>query len=145
MLKAAKLSSVKPPAEAPLFLASQQAQAVTGLGSAALILLSPDAQRVAADNPYSTAFAAGAILLGPRFIAKAITNPEATNAALALLKQQQSGVPIGKNALLKTTEIFKRAGISVEDITQPTTPKAPVGLTPEEQDELKRLEQELAQ
>lgn len=145
LLKAAELSSVKPPAEAPLFLASQQAQAVTGLGSAALIMLSPDAQRVAADNPYSTAFAAGAILLGPRFIAKAITNPEATNAALALLKQQTDGLPITKNLLLKTTKIFEKAGITAEDLTQPTTPKAPVGLTPAEQDELKQLEQELAQ
>ena len=145
LLKAAELSSVKPPAEAPLFLASQQAQAITGLGSAALIMLNPDAQRVAADNPYKTVFAAGSILLGPRFIAKAITNPEATNAAVALLKQQEKGLPITQNLLLKTTKIFEKAGITAEDLSQPSTPKAPVGLTPEEQEELKRLEQELGQ
>lgn len=145
LLKAAELSSVKPPAEAPLFLASQQAQAITGLGSAALIALSPEAQKVAADNPYSTVFAAGAILLGPRFIAKAITNPEATNAAIALLKQQENGLPITKNLLLKTTKIFEKAGITAEDLSQPSTPKAPVGLTPQEQEELQRLESELGQ
>lgn len=146
LLKAAELSSVKPPAEAPLFMASQQAQAVTGLGSVVLVTLSPDAQRVASENPYSTAFVAGTILLGPRFIAKSITNPEATNAALALLKQQADGIPITKNLLLKTTKIFERAGITVEDLTQPTSaPKAPVGLTESEQQELKRLELELQQ
>ena len=146
LLKAAELSSVKPPAEAPLFLASQQAQAVTGLGSTALLLLSPDAQRVAADNPYSTVALAGSILLGPRFIAKAITNPEATNAALALLKQQQQGLPITQNLFLKTTKIFEKAGITAEDLTQPeSAPKAPVGLTEEEKQELQRLEQELGQ
>lgn len=145
LLKAAELSSIKPPAEAPLFLASQQAQAVTGLGSVAVIALSPDAQRIAADSPYATAFTAGAILLGPRFIAKAITNPEATNAALALLKQQQNGLPITKNLLLKTTKVFEKAGITDADLTQPSTPKSPVGLTPEEQQELQRLEQELGQ
>jgi hypothetical protein len=146
LLKAAELSSVKPSAEAPLFLASQQAQAVTGLGSLALVTLSPDAQRVASENPYATAFAAGSILLGPRFIAKSITNPEATNAALALLKQQADGIPITKNLLLKTTKIFEKAGITAEDLTQPTSaPKAPVGLTEAEAQELKQLELEVGQ
>ena len=146
LLKAAELSAVKPPTEAPLFLASQQAQAVTGLGSTALLLLSSDAQKVAADNPYSTVALAGSILLGPRFIAKAITNPEATNAALALLKQQQQGLPITQNLFLKTTKIFEKAGITAEDLTQPESPKqAPFGLTPAEQEELKQLEQEFSQ
>ena len=146
LLKAAELSSIKPPAEAPLFLASQQAQAVTGLGSVALIAMSPDAQKVASDNPYSTVALAGSILLGPRFIAKAITNPEATNAALALLKQQQQGLPITKNLFLKTTRIFEKAGITAEDLLNPEpTKQAPVGLTPAEQEELKQLEKEFSQ
>lgn len=144
LLKAAELSAIKPPSEAPLFLASQQAQAITGLGSVALIALNPDAQRIAADNPYSTVATAGAIILGPRFIAKAITNPQATNAALSLLKQQEQGLPLTRNMFLKATKIFEKAGISVEDMMKPTSPqKAPVGLTPEEQEEMKKLEQEL--
>jgi len=146
LLKAAELSSTKPPTELPLFLASQQAQAVTGLGSTALIILSPDAQRAAADNPFATALTAGAILLGPRFIAKAITDPAATNAAIALLKSQENGLPITKNLLLKATGVFEKAGITAEDLMQQKpASSAPVGLTQTEQEELIKLEQELGQ
>ena len=147
LLKAAELSSVKPTADAPLFIASQQAQAATtalGLGT---LVFSSDAQRVAAENPAWTALTAGTILLGPRFIAKAITNPAATNAALALVKQQESGAITGP-LLLKSIQAFEKAGIVAEDLLETqSTPKetAPIGLTDSEKEELKKLEQELGQ
>jgi hypothetical protein len=147
LLKAAELSSVRPTAEAPLFLAAQQAQAAGTIGSGLLLLLSPDAQKVAADNPGWTTLAAGTVLLGPRFIAKSITNPKATNAALALVKQQESGSVTGP-LFLKAIQAFEQAGITAEDFIDSqaeTKQSAPVGLTEAEREELQKLEQELGQ
>jgi hypothetical protein len=148
LLKAAELSSVRPEATAPLFLAAQQAQSVTGLLGVGALVLSDDAKKVASDNPLWTALTAGTVLLGPRFIAKSITNPQAVNAAISLLKQQEQGLPITANLFAKSLKAFEQAGIVVEDLLQTETTSsapAPVGLTPREQEELKRLEQELAQ
>jgi hypothetical protein len=148
LLTAAELSSVKPGAEAPLFVAAQQAQAATGVIGGLAVLLSPDAQKVATENPGWTALSAGTILLGPRFIAKSITNPSSTNAALALIKQQQSGQPITGPLLLKSIQAFEKAGITAQDLLESestTTNKAPVGLNAAEQEELRKLEQELGQ
>jgi hypothetical protein len=147
LLKAAELSSVRPTADAPLFLAAQQAQAIGTLGVGALLILNPDAQKVAADNPGWSTLAAGTVLLGPRFIAKSITNPKATNAALALIKQQESGSVTGP-LLLKSIQAFEKAGITAQDLLESestTTNKAPVGLNAAEQEELRKLEQELGQ
>jgi hypothetical protein len=148
LLKAAELSSVKPTADAPLFFAAQQAQAIGTLGAGAVVLLNPDAQKVAADNPGWSAVAAGTMLFGPRFIAKSITDPRATNAALSLLKQQESGQPVTGPLFLKAIQAFEKAGITAQDLLESesnTTSKAPVGLTPAEQEELRKLEQELGQ
>lgn len=148
LLKAAELSAVKPTADAPLFFAAQQAQAVGTLGGGALVLLNPDAQKVAADNPGWSAVAAGTMLFGPRFIAKSITNPKATNAALGLLKQQESGQAVTGPLFLKAIKAFESAGITAQDLLESesdTTAKAPTGLTPAEQEELRKLEQELGQ
>ncbi len=147
LLKAAELSSVRPTAEAPLFLAAQQAQAAGAVGSGLLLLLSPDAQKVAADNPGWSTLAAGTVLLGPRFIAKSITNPKATNAALALVKQQESGAVTGP-LFLKAIQAFEQAGITAQDFIDSqseTKQSAPVGLTEAEKEELRKLEQELGQ
>ena len=148
LLKAAELSSVKPTADAPLFFAAQQAQAIGTLGAGAVVLLNPDAQKVAADNPGWAAVAAGTMLFGPRFIAKSITDPRATNAALSLLKQQESGQPVTGPLFLKAIQAFEKAGITAQDLLESesnTTSKAPVGLTPAEQEELRKLEEELGQ
>jgi hypothetical protein len=148
LLKAAELSSVKPTADAPLFFAAQQAQAIGTLGAGAVVLLNPDAQKVAADNPGWAAVAAGTMLFGPRFIAKSITDPRATNAALSLLKQQESGQPVTGPLFLKAIQAFEKAGITAQDLLESesnTTSKAPVGLTTAEQEELRKLEQELGQ
>lgn len=148
LLKAAELSAVKPTADAPLFFAAQQAQAIGTLGGGALVLLNPDAQKVAADNPGWSAVAAGTMIFGPRFIAKSITNPKATNAALSLLKQQESGQAVTGPLFLKSIQAFEKAGITAQDLLEPesnTTAKAPTGLTPAEQEELRKLEQELGQ
>lgn len=146
LLKAAELSSIRPEATAPLFLAAQQAQAVTGLGGLAALTLSEDAKKVAAENPVWTGLTAGTILLGPRFIAKSITNPEAVNAAIALYKQQEKGLPITANLFAKSLKVFERAGITAQDLLQSetnTSSKAPIGLTAAEQEELRKLEAEL--
>lgn len=146
LLEAARLSEVQPSATAPLFLAAQQAQTIGALGSVGALVLSDEARGVAADNPVKTALLGGTILLGPRFWAKAATSPEATNAALGIIKSQQSGVPIGRNLFLKATGAFERAGITGEDLTARSEQKAqPVGLTDAEKEELQRLEAEVGQ
>ena len=145
LLKAAELSAVKPTADAPLFFAAQQAQAVGTLGGGLLVVLNPDAQKVAADNPGWASLAAGTMLFGPRFIAKSITNPKATNAAISLVKAQEQGAVTGP-LFLKAIKAFEQAGITAEDLLQSTSEQktnAPVGLTPAEQEELKQLQQEL--
>jgi len=146
LLKAAELSAVRPGQTAPLFVAAQQAQAVTGVVGAGAILLNPEAQSAAANSPYATAVTAGAILFGPRFIAKAITDPAATNAAVSMLKQQEKGLPITANLAAKTFKVFEKAKITAEDLIQPTTETtspAQTGLTDAEKEELIRLEKEL--
>ena len=144
LLEAARLSEVQPSATAPLFLAAQQAQTIGALGSVGALVLSDEARGVAADNPIKTALLGGTILLGPRFWAKAATSPEATNAALGIIKSQQAGTPIGKNLFLKATGAFERAGITGEDLTARSEQKAqPVGLTDAEKEELQRLEAEV--
>jgi hypothetical protein len=146
LLKAAELSAVRPGQTAPLFVAAQQAQAVTGVVGAGAILLNPEAQSAAANSPYATAVTAGAILFGPRFIAKAITDPAATNAAVSMLKQQEKGLPITANLAAKTFKVFEKAKITAEDLIQPTTETtspAQTGLTDAEKEELLRLEKEL--
>jgi hypothetical protein len=146
LLKAAELSAVRPGQTAPLFIAAQQAQAVTGVVGAGAILLNPEAQSAAANSPYATAVTAGAILFGPRFIAKAITDSAATNAAVSMLKQQEKGLPITANLAAKTFKVFEKAKITAEDLIQPTTETtspAQTGLTDAEKEELIRLEKEL--
>jgi len=146
LLDAARLSEVQPSATAPLFFAAQQAQTLGALGSVGALVFSDEARSVAADNPVKTVLLGGTILLGPRFWAKAATSPEATNAALSIVKSQQAGTPIGKNLLLKASGAFERAGITGEDLTAQSEQKAqPVGLTDAEKEELQRLEAELGQ
>lgn len=146
LLKAAELSSIRPDQTAPLFFAAQQAQAVTGILGAGALIFDSEAQKAAANSPFATIATAGAVFLGPRFIAKAITNPEATNAAVAMLKQQEKGLPVTANLAAKAFQAFEKAKITAEDLTQPTTTTtspAQTGLTPAEQEELRKLEAEL--
>lgn len=148
LLDAAKFSQETPQSVAPLFVASQQAgavvQGVGALGALALVF-SDDAQSFAQENPKWSALGLGSILLGPRFIAKAATNPESANVTLGILKKAKNNEPIGKNLLLKTLEVWERAGIEPSDLQapsadQPQAPQPAIGLTPEEQAELEELE-----
>jgi len=145
LLEAARLSEAKPSANAPLFFAAQQAQATGALLSVGALVLSDEAKNVAADNPIKTALLGGTILLGPRFWAKAALNPEATNAALGIVKAQEKGLPVTRNLLLKASGAFEKVGITAEDLTAPTQQQQGPGLTASEQEELLRLEQELNQ
>lgn len=146
LLKASELSSIRPDQTAPLFFAAQQAQAATGIIGAGALIFDSEAQKAAANSPFATIATAGAVFLGPRFIAKAITNPEATNAAVAMLKQQEKGLPVTANLAAKAFQAFEKAKITAEDLAQPTTTTtspAQTGLTAAEQEELRKLEQEL--
>jgi hypothetical protein len=146
LLEAAKLSEGQPSATAPLFFAAQQAQTIGAVGSLGALLLSDEVKGLAADNPIKTALVGGTILLGPRFWAKAATSPEATNAALGIIKSQQSGIPLTGNLFLKATQAFERAGIIADDLIAKSEQKAqPVGLTDAEKEELQRLEAEVGQ
>lgn len=148
LLKASELSSIRPDQTAPLFFAAQQAQAATGIIGAGALIFDSEAQKAAANSPFATIATAGAVFLGPRFIAKAITNPEATNAAVAMLKQQEKGLPVTANLAAKAFQAFEKAKITAEDLAQPTTTTtspAQTGLTAAEQEELRKLEQELGQ
>lgn len=146
LLEAAKLSEGQPSATAPLFFAAQQAQTIGAVGSLGALLLSDEVKGLAADNPIKTALVGGTILLGPRFWAKAATSPEATNAALGIIKSQQSGIPLSGNLFLKATQAFERAGILADDLVARSEQKAqPVGLTDAEKEELQRLEAEVGQ
>jgi hypothetical protein len=146
LLKAAELSSVRPDQTAPLFFAAQQAQAITGVAGVGALIFSDEAQKAATNSPFATVATAGAVFLGPRFIAKAITNPEATNTAVAMLKQQEKGLPITRNLAAKAFQAFEKAKITAEDLVRPTTETtspAQTGLTDAEKEELIRLEKEL--
>lgn len=144
LLEAARLSEKQPGATAPLFLAAQQAQTISALGSVAALTLSDEARNAAADNPIKTVLVGGVILLGPRFWAKAATSPEATNAALAIAKSQKDGTPISKNLFLKASGAFEKAGITAQDLTGETQQQTqPVGLTDAEKEELQKLEAEI--
>jgi hypothetical protein len=143
LLDAAKLSETTPSATAPLFFAAQQAQATGTVLSLGALAFSDEARGTVASNPFWSSVAAGTLLLGPRFWAKAALNPETTNAALGFIKAQQNN-NVTKNLLLKTAQVFEKAGIAPEDMTaQSEVKEQPVGLTPEEQAELDALEQEL--
>jgi hypothetical protein len=148
LLNAAKFAQETPETAAPLFFQAQQAgaaiQALQGIGAIALVF-SDDAQQVVKDNPTWSALGIGTILLGPRFLAKAATNPEATNVTLGLLSKAKAGEPIGKNLILKTLQAWEKGGVSPADLQEPVQEAPPVGLTPDEEEELLKLEAELGQ
>lgn len=145
LLDAAKLSETTPSATAPLFFAAQQAQATGTVLSLGALAFSDEARGTVANNPFWSTVAAGTLLLGPRFWAKAALNPETTNAALGFIKAQQAN-NVTKNLLLKTAQAFEKAGITPDDMTAKSeVQEQPVGLSPQEMEEMKALEQELGQ
>lgn len=145
LLKAAELSKTTPDTVAPLFFQAQQAGAViqgAQLLGAATLVLSDDAQKVVTENPVWSTVGISTILLGPRFLAKTATSPEATNVTLGILKKAQAGEPIGKNLMLKTLQAWEQSGILPVDLQGAVKEQAPVGLTPAEEQRLKELEAE---
>jgi hypothetical protein len=145
LLDAARLSQTTPSATAPLFFAAQQAQATGTLLSLGTLAVSEEARGTVMSNPFWSSVAAGTLLLGPRFWAKAALSPETTNAALGFIKAQQNN-SVTKNLLLKTSQAFEKAGITPDDlVSKSEVQEQPVGLTPEEQAELQALEEELGQ
>jgi hypothetical protein len=144
LLLAAERSADVPTSPGALFFAAQQAQATATVLSLGALALSPEAQRIASENPAWATAIAGTIILGPRFLAKAATKPEATNAALQLIKSQSKNIPMSGPVLLKTLQAFDKAGIQPEDMTGTTDEMAP-SLTREEEEELRYLEEQLGQ
>jgi hypothetical protein len=144
LLVAAERAKDIPTSPGALFFAAQQAQATASVLSVGALILSPEAQRIASENKgWATAFA-GTILFGPRFLAKAATSGEATNAALKLINMQAKNIQLTGPVLLKTLQAFEKAGIQPEDITG-TTDALGSTLTQDEQEELNLLRQQLGQ
>jgi hypothetical protein len=145
LLLAAQRSADIPSSPGGLFFAAQQATATAqfiGAAGGAALFLAPDAlPSIAQKNPGWTTAIAGTIVFGPRFLAKAATSPEATNAALRIVRMKDKNIAMSGPLLLKTLQAFDKAGIQPEDLTGETDIRS--GLSSEEEDELQRLESEL--
>jgi hypothetical protein len=146
LLLAAERAGDIPSSPGGLFFAAQQATAVAqfaGAAGGAAVFLAPDAlPALAQKNPGWTATLAGTIVFGPRFLAKAATSPEATNAALRIVRMRDKNIAMSGPLLLKTVQAFDKAGIQPEDLSGATEKQ---GLSNEEMEELSRLEAELGQ
>jgi hypothetical protein len=101
----------------PLFLPAQQAQAITLAGGAALTVFNPDVRNAVKDHPLGSMALIAGVTLGPRAIAKVITNPGAVNALLGLNK------PIGSLKPAQVLKIFNelsKAGVTEDDLNKPS-------------------------
>lgn len=101
----------------PLFMPAQQAQAVALTAGAGVYAFNPDVQSAVKDHPLSSLALIGGVTLGPRALAKAITNPDAVNALLGLNK------PIGALKPAQVLKIFNelsKAGITEDDLNKPS-------------------------
>jgi hypothetical protein len=101
----------------PLFMVGQQAQALTLAAGGAAYVFNPDVQNAVKDHPLSSMALVTGVTLGPRALAKAITNPNAVNALLQLNK------PIGSLKPAQVLKIFNelsKAGITEQDLNKPS-------------------------
>jgi hypothetical protein len=101
----------------PLFLPAQQAQAVTLAAGAGVYAFNPDVQSAVKDHPLSSMALITGVTLGPRALAKVITNPDAVNAMLSLNKPITSLKPA---QVLKVFNELSKAGVTQEDLITPT-------------------------
>jgi DNA repair protein RadC len=100
----------------PLFMVGQQAQAVTLAAGGAAYAFNPDVQNAVKDHPLSSMGLIAGVTLGPRALAKVITNPDAVNALLQLNK------PIGSLKPAQVLKVFNelsKAGVTESDLNIP--------------------------
>lgn len=105
----------------PLFLPAQQAQAVTLAAGGAAYAFNPDVQTAVKDHPLSSLALISGVTLGPRALAKVITNPDAVNALLGLNKPITSLKPA---QVLKIFNELSKAGVTEQDLKTPTNAQA---------------------
>ena len=101
----------------PLFMVGQQAQAVALAAGGAAYVFNPDVQNAVKDHPLGSMALIAGVTLGPRALAKAITNPDAVNALLGLNK------PIGSLKPAQVLKVFNelsKAGVTEKDLNIPT-------------------------
>jgi hypothetical protein len=101
----------------PLFMVGQQAQAVTLAAGGAAYAFNPDVQNAVKDHPLSSMGLIAGVTLGPRALAKVITNPDAVNALLQLNK------PIGSLKPAQVLKVFNelsKAGVTESDLNIPS-------------------------
>jgi ABC-type dipeptide/oligopeptide/nickel transport system ATPase subunit len=142
LLTAAEKANKIPTSPGSLFFAAQQAQSTATVISLVGLAVSPSGFSTVAENPGWSSLIAGTIILGPRALAKAATDPKATNAILNLVRMKEKNIKLTGPVLLKTIQAFEQAKIQPADLTGETEKQ---GLTREEQAELERLEAELGQ
>ena len=105
----------------PLFMVGQQAQAVTLAAGGAAYVFNPDVQNAVKDHPLSSMVLVAGVTLGPRALAKVITNPDAVNALLGLNKPISSLKPA---QVLKIFNELSKAGITEQDLNRPSNATA---------------------
>jgi hypothetical protein len=105
----------------PLFMVGQQAQAVTLAAGGAAYVFNPDVQNAVKDHPLSSMALVAGVTLGPRALAKVITNPDAVNALLGLNKPISSLKPA---QVLKIFNELSKAGITEQDLNRPSNATA---------------------
>lgn len=107
----------------PLFMVGKQAQAATLAVGGAAYVFNPDVQNAVKDHPLGSMALVAGVTLGPRALAKVITNPDAVNALLGLNK------PIGSLKPAQVLKVFNelsKAGVTEQDLNIPTN-AAPAG------------------
>lgn len=115
----------------PLFMAGQQAQAAVLAAGGAAYAFNPDVQTAVKEHPLGSLVLISGVTLGPRALAKVITNPDAVNAMLSLNK------PVGAlkpSQVLKVFNELSKAGVTEQDLNKPANAK-PTG-SPFSQEEI---------
>lgn len=101
----------------PLFMVGQQAQALTLAAGGAAVAFNPDVQNAVKEHPLSSMGLIAGVTLGPRALAKVITNPDAVNALLGLNKPIGSLKPA---QVLKVLNELSKAGVTEKDLNIPS-------------------------
>lgn len=148
LLEASQAAARRPGQEVPLFLVGQQAAALASLGGGITFAFSPEARQKAADSPFATTVAAGgvgAILLGPRVLAKFATDPAASASFKELIKGIGRTSVMTANAWAKMTRLFEQVGVIPSDLSgqQAAAQAAIPERTEAEEAEFRRLQSEL--
>jgi hypothetical protein len=92
-----------------------QVATLAGGGTAAFLALTPDQQDKLAENVPASVISAGVILLTPRLLAKAMTDPGAVNALAKVVGTQKVDPRVYGAALTKLSAYWNNAGLFDND------------------------------